>query len=72
VPVLGHDGLTLTLTQSLAIIEYLEEIHPAPSLLPGDAANRARIRAIACWRANASPLRESLIEDARQVWPSAL
>ena len=45
VPVLGHDGLTLT--QSLAIIEYLEEIHPAPSLQPGDAANRARIPAIA-------------------------
>lgn len=45
VPVLGHDGLTLT--QSLATIEYLEEIHPTPSLLPGDAASRARIRAIA-------------------------
>ena len=45
VPVLGHDGLTLT--QSLATIEYLEEIHPTASLLPGDAASRARIRAIA-------------------------
>lgn len=45
VPVLSHAGRTLT--QSLAIIEYLEEVHPAPSLLPGDAASRARIRAIA-------------------------
>jgi maleylacetoacetate isomerase len=45
VPVLGDDGLTIT--QSLAIIEYLEEIHPVPSLLPGNAASRARIRAIA-------------------------
>lgn len=45
VPVLGDDGLTIT--QSLAIIEYLEEIHPVPSLLPGTAASRARIRAIA-------------------------
>ncbi|HEX6706471.1 MAG TPA: maleylacetoacetate isomerase [Albitalea sp.] len=35
------------LTQSLAIIEYLEETHPRPPLLPGDAAARARIRALA-------------------------
>jgi maleylacetoacetate isomerase len=45
VPVLSHDGITLT--QSLAIIEYLEETHPTPSLLPGNAAGRSRIRAIA-------------------------
>jgi maleylacetoacetate isomerase len=35
------------LTQSLAIIEYLDETHPAPPLLPGDAAGRARVRSIA-------------------------
>jgi len=35
------------LTQSLAIIEYLDETHPAPPLLPRDAAGRARVRAIA-------------------------
>ena len=35
------------LTQSLAIIEYLEEKHPAPPLLPRDAAERAWVRAIA-------------------------
>jgi maleylpyruvate isomerase len=35
------------LTQSLAIIEYLDETHPEPPLLPGTAADRARIRAIA-------------------------
>jgi maleylacetoacetate isomerase len=45
VPVVRVDELTLT--QSLAIIEYLDEMHPTPSLLPGDAASRARIRAIA-------------------------
>ncbi|MBS0589910.1 MAG: maleylacetoacetate isomerase [Proteobacteria bacterium] len=33
--------------QSLAIIEYLEETHPAPPLLPADAAGRAAVRAIA-------------------------
>ncbi len=35
------------LTQSLAIIEWLDETHPAPSLLPGNPLARARIRALA-------------------------
>jgi maleylacetoacetate isomerase len=35
------------LTQSLAIIEYLDETHPEPPLLPRDPAGRARIRALA-------------------------
>lgn len=35
------------LTQSLAIIEYLEETHPEHPLLPADAAGRARVRALA-------------------------
>lgn len=35
------------LTQSLAIIEYLEEVHPQPALLPTDAMLRAKIRAFA-------------------------
>ena len=36
-----------TLTQSLAIIEYLEETHPTPALLPAAPAERARVRALA-------------------------
>jgi maleylpyruvate isomerase len=36
-----------TMTQSLAIIEYLDETHPEPPLLPPDAAGRARVRALA-------------------------
>ncbi|MBA4176062.1 MAG: maleylacetoacetate isomerase [Leptothrix sp. (in: Bacteria)] len=36
-----------TLTQSLAIIEYLEETHPQPPLLPATPAARARVRALA-------------------------
>jgi maleylacetoacetate isomerase len=35
------------LTQSLAIIEYLDETHPAPPFLPAEPAERARVRAIA-------------------------
>jgi maleylacetoacetate isomerase len=36
-----------TLTQSLAIIEYLDETHPHPRLLPRTPAERARVRALA-------------------------
>jgi maleylpyruvate isomerase len=42
---LTDDGAVLA--QSLAIVEYLEETHPSPPLLPGDAAARARVRGIA-------------------------
>ena len=35
-----------SISQSLAIIEYLDETHPEPALLPGDALARARIRAL--------------------------
>jgi maleylpyruvate isomerase len=33
--------------QSPAIIEWLEEMHPSPALLPADALGRARVRALA-------------------------
>ncbi|SEL57060.1 maleylpyruvate isomerase [Roseateles sp. YR242] len=45
VPVL-HDG-GRALTQSLSILEYLEERHPQPSLLPGTPEDRAFIRSLA-------------------------
>ena len=45
VPLL-RDG-DLVLTQSMAIIEYLDETHPQPPLMPADAAGRARVRALA-------------------------
>ena len=45
VPLLQDDALVLT--QSLAIVEYLDETHPQPPLLPADPADRARVRAIA-------------------------
>lgn len=45
VPVL-EDG-PVTLTQSLAILEYLEETRPRPPLLPARPAERAWVRAVA-------------------------
>ncbi|MGX7005403.1 maleylacetoacetate isomerase [Caballeronia sp. KNU42] len=51
---LNPDGIVPTfidgddvLTQSLAIIEYLEETHPEPALLPGSPLDRAFIRSVA-------------------------
>jgi maleylacetoacetate isomerase/maleylpyruvate isomerase len=35
------------MTQSLAILEWLEETHPEPAFLPGDPADRAAVRAMA-------------------------
>ncbi|TGS95193.1 maleylacetoacetate isomerase, partial [Mesorhizobium sp. M8A.F.Ca.ET.213.01.1.1] len=46
VPALVLDGGRL-LTQSLAIIEYLDEIEPEPPLLPKDPFGRARVRMLA-------------------------
>ncbi len=53
-----------TLIQSLAIIEYLDETHPQPPLLPADPLGRAKVRALADLIAcdihplnNTSPLR---------------
>ena len=44
VPLL-KDGDAL-ISQSIAIIEYLDETHPQPPLLPADALGRARVRAL--------------------------
>ncbi len=45
VPALEADGAVLT--QSPAILEWLEEAHPEPPLLPADLAARAQVRAMA-------------------------
>src|SRR5258705_4011228 len=40
-----QDDAGAILTQSLAIIEWLDEVHPEPPLLPKDALRRAKVRA---------------------------
>ena len=45
VPHLEVDGHNLA--QSMAIMEYLDETHPEPALLPRDAVGRAQVRALA-------------------------
>lgn len=78
VPALEIDGALLT--QSLAILEYLEETQPEPPLLPGDAPGRARVRGIALQIAcDIHPLNPPRVlnylaaklgasEDARLAW----
>jgi maleylacetoacetate isomerase len=62
VPVLEDGGRVLT--QSLAIIEYLEETRPLPPLLPEDAAGRARVRALALLVAcDIHPLNNSRVQS---------
>jgi maleylacetoacetate isomerase len=46
VPALRLDSGEI-LTQSLAIIEFLDELHPQPPLLPRDPIDRAKVRALA-------------------------
>ena len=78
VPTLVDDGVVLT--QSLAIINYLEETRPEPRLVPANAAARARVRALALMIAcDIHPLNNLRVlqylkddlgidEDARNRW----
>ncbi len=47
VPVLRTDNLALS--DSNAIVEYLEEAHPAPQLMPTDIRDRAEVRRLNAW-----------------------
>ncbi len=47
VPVLEDGGRVFA--ESTAILEYLEEIHPEPALMPVSASARADVRQLMCW-----------------------
>ena len=47
IPVLDDDGFVVA--ESIAILEYLEEKHPVPALLPTDTQLRATARQLMCW-----------------------
>ena len=78
VPSLVDEGVTIT--QSLAILEYLDEVHPLMPLMPRDALGRARVRglalAIACDIHPINNLRilrylvkqAGLSEEAKNAW----
>jgi len=54
IPVL-EDG-RLVLAESMAILEYLDEKYPEPSLMPQDVSQRATIRKLMCWSTDYWPL----------------
>eukprot|EP00667_Euglena_gracilis_P014579 EG_transcript_15105 len=69
VPALHIDGVCLT--QSLAIIEYLEETRPQRPLLPRDAAQRAVVRALALEIvADIQPLQNTAVLRHRSAVPA--
>jgi glutathione S-transferase len=47
VPVLRLDGITMA--ESAAICEYIEETRPTPALLPSDPAHRQEVRRLVTW-----------------------
>src|SRR5688572_10144215 len=47
IPVLEDAGVTIA--ESIAILEYLEERYPTPALMPTDVTRRALARQLMCW-----------------------
>lgn len=61
VPTLVDDGRVIN--QSVAIMEYLEETHPGPALLPSDPVERAHVRAITqVFAADTQPLQNLVVK----------
>lgn len=73
VPVLQveEDGRVVLLTQSMAILEWLEERHPSPPLLPADPWGRARVRALAeLVNSGIQPMQNAIVlRTLKQRWP---
>src|SRR5919198_795243 len=72
-----EDGRTVRLAQSMAILEYLEERHPEPALLPRHPYLRARARMLAeCVNSGIQPLQnlavlqyvDAVLEGDKKEW----
>jgi glutathione S-transferase len=62
IPEIDHDGFRLG--ESLAIVEYLEDVFPARRVLPEDVRERARARMVLMWlRSDLNPLRQDRPTD---------
>lgn len=56
IPMLVHDGFALS--ESSAIVEYVDEVFPGPALMPLEAGKRARARQVMAWlRTDLAPIR---------------
>ncbi len=73
VPVLEveEDGRRVHLAQSMAILEWLEERHPSPPLLPEDPWGRARVRTLAeLVNSGIQPLQNAVVlRTLKERWP---
>jgi maleylpyruvate isomerase len=73
IPVLEvtEGGHTVRLAQSMAILEWLDERHPAPPLLPPDLDGRARVRMLAEHvNSGIQPLQNAVVlRTLREKWP---
>jgi glutathione S-transferase len=72
-PVLIEDG-GFAVSDSQAIVEYIEEMHPDPALMPKRAADRAEVRRLAAWfdrfffaEVSSVVVREKLLKRYRQA-----
>src|SRR5262245_54905116 len=54
IPVIEDDGVVIS--ESIAILEYIEERHPSPALMPGNVTSRAIARQLMCWGTDYWPL----------------
>ena len=69
VPCIEHDGFTLS--ESLAIHEYLEEVCPLPRIFPTDLHQRARARQVLGWlRSDLMPLRDARSSETMFYTPA--
>jgi maleylacetoacetate isomerase len=67
--VMDSKGQKVTLIQSLAIIDYLDDMYPEPSLVPKDPLEKAKVRAIAeCITSGIQPLQNMPILGEVAKW----